>query len=85
MEAKMFEFIPGEIRVNQGETVRLKITATDVKHGFAISEYGINEQLLVGQEATIEFVADKKGTFTFFCSVMCGSGHRDMKGTLIVE
>lgn len=85
MEAKMFEFIPSEIRVNKGDMVRIKVKATDVAHSFTLMEYNINQQLSPGKEETIEFVADKRGTFTFSCAVFCGSGHRDMKGTLIVE
>lgn len=88
MEAKRYEFIPGSaepIRVKQNDIVRIRATATDVSHGFAINEYGINVGLPVGQEKIIEFVADKPGTFTFYCSVYCGPGHGGHKGTLIVE
>ena len=34
---------------------------------------------------TIEFTADKQGTFTVFCSVFCGSGHSGMKGKIIIK
>lgn len=37
------------------------------------------------QEQVIEFNAEKIGTYPFKCSVMCGMGHRDMKGAIIVE
>ena len=45
----------------------------------------INEVIRKDKTTEIEFIADKKGTFTFSCSVPCGSGHLNMKGTLIVE
>jgi len=32
----------------------------------------------------MEFVAAKAGTFPFECSEYCGSGHRQMKGRLVV-
>jgi cytochrome c oxidase subunit 2 len=38
-----------------------------------------------GQPTEIEFVALQPGTYTFKCSVVCGMGHRRMKGKLIVE
>jgi len=85
MTAKKFQFDPSEIRVKQGETVRLKITSTDVTHGFSLPDFNVDQQLEPGKEITVEFVADKKGTFTFMCSVLCGAGHKDMKGSLIVE
>jgi len=83
--AKQFEFEPSTIEVNKGDKVRLIVTSTDVPHGIAIKEYGINEQLLVGKPVTIEFTADKEGSFTAYCSVFCGSGHSNMKGKLIVK
>jgi len=83
--AKQFQFEPSTIEVNKGDKVRLVITSLDVPHGFAITEYGINKRLEPGIPATIEFTADKQGTFTTFCSVICGAGHRGMKGKIIVH
>ncbi len=85
MIAKQFEFMPEAIEVDQGDRVKISLTSLDVAHGFAINEYGINERIVPGQPTVVEFTADKKGTFTFYCSVMCGSGHRNMRGTLIVK
>ncbi|HLG24892.1 MAG TPA: cupredoxin domain-containing protein [Candidatus Nanoarchaeia archaeon] len=83
--SKQFSFEPETIEVNKGDKVRLIVTSTDVPHGIGISEYGINERLDVGKPVTIEFTADKEGTFTSFCSVFCGSGHSKMKGKIIVK
>src|SRR3989338_1550475 len=83
--AKRFQFEPSTIEVSKGDGVRLLVTSTDVPHGISITEYGINERLDPGTPKTIEFTADKEGTFTAFCSVFCGSGHGGMKGRLIVK
>ena len=83
--ARQFQFDPSTIEVSKGDKVRLIVTSTDVPHGIAIQEYGINERMEVGKPVTIEFTADKTGTFTAFCSVFCGSGHGNMKGKLIVK
>jgi cytochrome c oxidase subunit II len=85
MIAKQWEFDPGVIRVNKGDTVRLFVKSIDVAHGFALPDFGVNERLNPEQTVEVEFVADKTGTFTFFCSVQCGSGHSHMNGQLIVE
>jgi len=85
MTARQWEFEPETITVNEGDTVVLNITSEDVAHGFAISQFGVNERLEPGQTTTVEFTADKAGTYTFFCSVFCGSGHSGMKGTLVVK
>ena len=85
MQVSDWEFNPSTIRVKKGQTVKLHISTAEGNHGIAIPDFGISAQLPVGTEKTIEFVADKKGTYSFFCNVFCGSGHKDMKGTLIVE
>ncbi len=83
--AKQWEFVPNTITVSQGEKVRLKITSVDVAHGFTLPDFGVSAYLAPGQQTSVEFVADKKGTFSFFCNVACGAGHSQMKGVLIVQ
>ena len=85
MTAKQFAFEPAVIEVNKGDKVRLIVTSVDVPHGIAVPEYGINERLDPGKPVTIEFTAEKEGTFTTFCSAFCGSGHSSMKGKIIVR
>ena len=83
--AKQFAFDPNVITVNKGDHVILKIKSLDVTHGFALPDFGVNVPLTPGDEKTVEFDATKSGEFGFFCSVVCGSGHKDMTGTLIVQ
>jgi len=83
--AKRFEFSPAEITVNKGDTVRLRLTSTDVTHGFALGAYGINAQIKPGETTLVEFNAAEQGTFPFICNVYCGAGHPGMKGLLIVQ
>ena len=85
MTAKNFEFSPSTVRVKQGDHVKLIITSLDRKHGIQIEAYNIKEKLPKGEPVTVEFTADKAGTFPFKCSVFCGMGHGKMKGELIVE
>ena len=97
--AKKYEFDPSPIRVKQGTKVRLDITAVDHAHGFKISPVpeGGGEPGLVfsspqdctriekGQTATVEFTAQKAGTYSFRCCVVCGFHHHSMKGEVVVE
>lgn len=85
LTAKQWSFDPEEIRVKQGDKVRLKISSVDVEHGFFLPDFDVNVKLMPGKEKTVEFTADKKGEFTFFCNVLCGTGHSDMNGKLVVE
>ena len=85
MTARKYKFDPDVITVKKGEAVRLIISALDRKHGFQLKEFGIKQELLKGVPTTIEFTADKAGTFEFKCSEFCGFGHGRMKGKLVVE
>lgn len=85
MTARKFEFEPSSIRAKKGDKIKLLITSEDVRHGFKLPDFNINEDIEPGKTTTVEFTADKTGTFTFACSVFCGSGHTEMDGKLIVE
>ena len=82
--AKKFEFVPGEIRVGRGEAVALQFTAPEVPMGFNLADFNLRADIVPGRVTTVQFTADKAGTFTFLCDVFCGSGHEDMSGTLVV-
>lgn len=74
------------IVVNRGERVRLRIRSEDVVHGFAIGRLGVDAgPIEPGKTATVEFVADQAGEFTFYCTMWCDPSHPRMRGTLEVR
>ena len=83
--AKQWSFSPSIIKVTKGDTVVLKLKTADVMHSYSIPEFGINAEIKPGETTTVEFKADKTGTFVSSCAIYCGVGHVGMKGTLIVE
>jgi cytochrome c oxidase subunit II len=82
---RKYEFSPGSLRVRKGEQVKLVLAAADHDHGFKLDDFNINQKIPKGTTVVVEFTADKAGTFQFRCSSVCGLGHRNMKGTLVVE
>src|SRR5438128_1425145 len=82
--AKRFEFEPKKITVRKGEPVRLLITSTDTQHGFTFEELGINQKISPNATTVVEFTPTHTGRFRFSCSIVCGEGHDDMVGELIV-
>lgn len=83
--ASRFQYEPDTLEVREGDSVRITLRSADGTHGFAIKEYKVKKAIPKGgAPVTVEFVADKAGTFTFACSEYCGSGHRQMKGRLVV-
>jgi heme/copper-type cytochrome/quinol oxidase subunit 2 len=85
MTAKKYEFSPNIVRIKKGDHVRLVITAIDRAHGFEVDAFQINQKLPKGEAVTVDFRADRSGTFPFQCSDFCGLGHKKMKGELIIE
>ncbi|MBI5878752.1 MAG: cupredoxin domain-containing protein [Chloroflexi bacterium] len=85
ISAKAFEYTPGTIRVNQGDTIKVTLVAEDVSHGFYVDGYDVNIIARPRENASIEFVADKAGKYRFRCSETCGTMHPFMIGELIVE
>ena len=83
--ASKFKFEPSTIEVNKGDRVRLTLKNADGAHGIGISEFGVDLKAGEGEEKTVEFTADKEGTFSFNCNTYCGSGHIDMTGKLVVK
>ena len=85
VNARMFAFEPGRLRVNRGDTVVLTVESEDVVHGLYVDGYGVNVQVEPGQSAQVRFVADRPGKFKFRCSISCGNLHPFMIGELVVE
>lgn len=83
--AEQFQFNPSTITAKQGEWIQIKATSTDVPHGLAIREYGVNLQMRAGETVRSDpFRVTETGTFSMPCSVYCGAGHGSMRGTLKV-
>jgi len=85
VEAFQFGFEPAEIHVKQGDTVTIHLSTRDVGHSLTIEELGVSVPALPGKAGSQTFVAGQKGSFTWRCRIPCGSGHKGMSGTLVVE
>jgi mono/diheme cytochrome c family protein len=76
---------PGNIRVQVGEDLHLRLTSDDVLHSFAIGQSTMPElELYPGKavETTLRF--DQPGKYTFYCTRWCGADHWRMRGTIEV-
>lgn len=80
-----FAFAPSTLTVNKGDTVKIHFVNSGGMHDFVIDEFNARtSKLQSGQSEDITFVADKAGTFEYYCSV---GTHRQMgmKGTITVK
>jgi plastocyanin len=82
---KNFSFEPKTLTVNNGDTVKITFKNVEGFHDLKIDEFNAaTKQLQANKEETITFVANKTGSFEYYCSV---GTHRQMgmKGALIVK
>jgi len=76
---------PELITVQKGERVRLRLTSTDVVHGFAVPKLGIDAGWVEpGKVKVVEFTADQPGRYAYLCTVWCLDGHWRMRGVIEV-
>ena len=83
--AANFKYDLAEIRVKEGDKVRINLSAAEGMHDWVIDEFNVKtSQIQAGETASVEFVANRKGEFEYYCSV---GSHRamGMVGKLIVE
>jgi plastocyanin len=65
-----YDYLPNEIRVNVGDTVRLTYENGGGFHDWVLDEFdAATSRISGGNSDTIEFTADTAGTYEFYCSV----------------
>ena len=85
IDGNNFSLTPAAITVNKGDTVKITFTNRLGMHDWKLDEFNVGTKVLkAGESETVTFVADKSGTFEYYCSV---GSHRQMGmvGKLIVN
>lgn len=80
---------PKEIKIPYGKKIKLHIRNIEtVSHGFALPDFDTepgSSEIKAGEVVEVTFVADKRGSFPFMCTVWCSEEHMQMNGKLLVE
>jgi plastocyanin len=80
-----FKFDVSSIKVKQGDVVKVTFKNAVGTHDWVLDDFNVRTKVLAaGAQETVQFVANKRGSFEYYCSV---GNHRQqgMVGTLIVE
>ncbi|MFM9995660.1 MAG: Sec-dependent nitrous-oxide reductase [Phycisphaerales bacterium] len=89
MTAVRSHFLPEHVEVNEGDEITWRITALetaqDATHGFCVGGYNINLSLEPGEYTEVRFIADKGGTYPFYCTEFCSALHLEMMGYFHVK
>jgi nitrous-oxide reductase len=82
-------FTPDVVTARVGDRVIVHLTNTeqtpDATHGFAVPTTNTMVSLDPGETTTVEFMADRPGSFSYYCTEFCSALHLEMQGWLIVE
>ena len=80
-----FKFSPSKITVKKGDNVKITFKDDDGMHNLVVDGYNVQTNTIKsGDSDSVTFLADKTGTFTYYCAV---DSHRQkgMTGTLVVQ
>lgn len=83
--ARMFFFLPTEIRVPTDTPVTFRLTSPDVIHGFQVVGTNVNVMVIPGYVSTITSTFGEPGEYLVVCNEFCGPAHHAMAAKLIVE
>jgi cytochrome c oxidase subunit 2 len=85
ISAKRFEFTPKEVHLRAGEPVMIRLVSTDRAHGLMLKDLGIDLDAEEGRPDSVTITPARAGTYAAICDHYCGSGHGNMKMTVVVE
>jgi len=100
IRARQYAYEPEVLRVNKGDTLRLRFISEDVVHGFFLEGYDLDVKIFPlepefevsrpskpGSGERVQEVAitvEREGKFRYRCSHTCGYMHPFMQGEMIV-
>ena len=89
-----YSFTPDTIKVTAGKPVELTLRSVTslIPHNFTIDDpasgLSLDVDIPSGEDATVTFIPQNKGTFQFYCAkkgILGSHIKKGMKGTLMVE
>lgn len=83
--ARDYRFSPSRIEVAQDDLVKLTVQSEDIAYSLTIDEYRVSKRVPAGGATTLEFRADRTGTFAYYSNLTSDNRHAQMRGELIVR
>ena len=85
IQASEYRFSPDRLEVTQDDLVKLTVQSGDVAYSFTIDEYRLARRIPAGGSTTIEFRADRAGSFPYYSNMTNDGRHSSMRGELVVR
>ncbi len=74
-----------EMHLPFGKPVKMMLRSKDVLHDFYVAEFRAKMDLVPGIVTYFWMTPTVKGKYDILCAELCGVGHHEMRGTVIVE
>ncbi|MDA4630561.1 hypothetical protein NZA98_05445, partial [Escherichia coli] len=75
----------GELHLPVGKPVKMLLRSLDVVHDFYVPEFRAKMDMIPGSVSYYWFIPTRTGTFEVLCAELCGVGHPQMRGTVVVD
>jgi cytochrome c oxidase subunit II len=74
----------GDLHLQLGKPVKLLLRAVDVLHDFYVPEFRAKMDMIPGLVTYFWMTPTRTGTFDILCAELCGVGHSQMRGSVVV-
>ena len=74
-----------EVHLPLGRPVKVMMRSHDVLHDFYVPPFRARMNIVPGQMSTFWFTPTQPGRFESMCAQLCGVGHPNMRGFVVVE
>lgn len=79
------DIVATELHAPVGRQVVAQLTSKDVIHTFGVAGLHVKQDVIPGIVGTVWFTPKETGRFDIACSGVCGPGHDQMRGKVVVE
>ena len=74
-----------ELHIPLGQPVRFNLRSVDVLHDFYVPQFRAKMDMVPGMVTYFWLTPTRTGTFEILCAELCGIGHSDMRGYVVVD
>ena len=74
-----------DLHLPEGKPVKMLLRSADVLHDFYVPEFRAKMDMLPGMVTYFWFTPTRTGEFEILCAELCGVGHPNMRGFVVVD
>ncbi len=74
-----------EVHLPLGKPVKVLLRSIDVLHDFSVPQFRAKMDMVPGMVTFFWFTPTRTGTFDVLCFELCGTGHYNLRGLVVVE